>query len=98
MPYTASADTYAQRSVPVNSFARGAAAVVTSDTADLATYAKRLYIGVSGDVAVIPVANYALGSTTPVVFKAVPVGYLDVQVARVMATATTATNIVALSA
>lgn len=68
-----------------------AAAVVASDTVNLATEAYQgLYVGVSGDVKVIT----ADGDT--VTFKAVPVGVLPVQVRRVFSTGTTATNMVAL--
>lgn len=98
MAYNSAQDPYAQRSVSVASQARAAVAVSPSDTVDLAPYAKALYIGTSGDIAVIPVANYAVGNTTPVVFSAVPVGWFPVQVARVMNTNTTASNIVSVSA
>lgn len=71
---------------------RKAVAVVTSDTVDLLVYAKRLYIGVAGDVAVL-----AVGDSVAIVYKSHPVGYFDaVQVRRVNATGTTATNIVAI--
>lgn len=85
--------------------ARRAFAVSPSDTNDLTnvsgdadpTYAKALYIGVTGDVTVITAgdtsANLAGKSVT---FKAHPVGYMPVQVRRVLNTGTTATNIVAL--
>lgn len=68
---------------------RGATAVTTSDSA--ANPATALYIGVTGDVAVLP-----YGNSTSVVFKAVPVGILPVRVSKVLATGTTATNILAL--
>lgn len=68
-----------------------AAAVTTSDSADLTTIpARALYIGVTGDVKV----DMASGAT--VTFKAAPVGLLRVEVRRVYATGTTATNILAL--
>src|SRR6266853_2625123 len=79
--------------------------VVPSDTKDLTnatgdgdpTYAKALYIGVSGDVNVVTAGdNTAVGAGTAVLFKAHPVGYMPVQVRRVMSTGTGATNIVAL--
>lgn len=70
--------------------ASGAIAVTPSDTVNMAT-CRALYIGVAGDVSVIP-AN----STVAVVFTAAPVGILPVQVRRVNAAGTTATNIVAL--
>lgn len=67
-----------------------AAAVVASDTVDLTTVTKALYVGVSGDI----VAIMAGGQT--VTFKSVPVGLLQIRASRIKATGTTATNIVAL--
>lgn len=68
--------------------------VTTSDTNRLAEVDGRLpralYIGVSGDVVV---KDAKLQSGT---FKDVPIGILDVQPYIVMATGTTATNIIAL--
>ena len=69
-----------------------ATALTLSDSADLAVPCRALYIGVTGDVSLIP-AN----GTTAVVFKAVPVGMLHVSAKRVRQTGTTATDIVALS-
>lgn len=68
---------------------RNAAAVVPSNTMDL-PQVSLLYVGVTGDVKV----DTAFGAT--VTFTAHPVGYMPVQVRRVYATGTTATNIVAL--
>jgi hypothetical protein len=85
---------------------RLAYAVTPSDTLDLPdvdntnptpAYAKSLYVGTSGNVAVIPAGDKSNnGRGTPVTFLNVPVGFLPVQVRRVMATSTTAQNIVAL--
>lgn len=66
-----------------------AVAVTPSDTGEHNCTA--LYIGVSGDVAVVTAAGNA------VTFKAAPVGILPVQVSRVKSTGTTATDILALS-
>lgn len=84
--------------------ARRAYPVTTSDTQDLPgssstpTYAKALYIGVTGDVVVVTVGDQTNGGQgTAVTFKVHPVGYMPVQVRRVLSTGTTATNIVALS-
>lgn len=80
-----------------------ASTVTPSDTAAVAigpggTYAKRLYIGVAGDITVIMAGDAGNGGLgTPVLFKAHPVGYMDAQVRAVMATGTTATNIVGLA-
>lgn len=94
--YNLAQDPYAQRSTEISSQARLAAAVTLSDTVDLAPYAKALYVGVAGDVTVLPIN--ATDDTHTVLFKAHPVGYMPVQVRRVLATGTTATNIVALMA
>jgi hypothetical protein len=67
------------------------AAATKSDTADLPFRCRALYIGVTGDVAVLAADN-----VTSVVFKAVPVGVLQVRTNRLMSTGTTATNVVAL--
>ena len=66
-----------------------AAAVTPNDVTVIG--AKALYIGVSGAVAVVLKEGDA-----PVTFTAVPVGFFPVAALRVMATGTTATNIVAL--
>lgn len=69
-----------------------AIAVTKSDVTVLAPTAA-LYIGVSGDVAV----NMTQGNgIVTVVFKAVPVGILPIQVTQVLSTGTTATNVLAL--
>lgn len=66
-------------------------AIVKSDTVDFAEGpARGIYVGVSGDVAVVGLDDVA------VVFKAAPVGILNVVCRRVNSTATTATNMVAL--
>ncbi len=88
-------DTYAQRSTEVSSQARGAFTVSKSDSADLSPLAKALYIGVTGDVTILPIN--ATDTSQTVLFKAHPVGYMPVQARRVMSTGTTATNIVALT-
>lgn len=68
-----------------------AAAVTPDNDTDLATPTRALYIGVSGDVKVDMV-----GTGEGITFKAVPVGVLPVQVTRVYATGTTATDLLAL--
>lgn len=69
--------------------ARGAFAITPHDTN--ANAAQGLYIGVSGDVAAV-----TRDRATSVVFKSVPVGILRVEVLKVLATGTTATNILGL--
>lgn len=67
-------------------------AVTPSDTAELELGPCRaLWVGVSGDVAVI-----AVGDTSAVTLVGVPAGVLPVMAKRVMATNTDATDIVAL--
>lgn len=95
MPYNPAQDPYVVRSGEVSSQARGAVAVIPSDTVDLAPYAKALYIGSAGDLKVIPINNV---DGSPVVFANHPVGYCPVQVRRVLATGTVASGILALSA
>ena len=84
--------------------ARLAAAITKSDTLAVGIgpaglYAKALWIGGTGDVTVITAGdNSNNGLGTPVTFSAVPAGtLLNVQVRAVMATGTTATNIVGLA-
>ncbi|WP_295174434.1 hypothetical protein [uncultured Brevundimonas sp.] len=72
--------------------ARRAAAVTPSDAADLTTYAKALYVGAAGNVRVLTVGGEDGDAVT---FANHPVGWLPVQVRRVLATGTTATQIVA---
>lgn len=73
--------------------ANGVAVTPSDSKADnFAPSCRALYIGVGGDAAVI-----FPGNATPVVFKNLASGtILPAQVLRVNATATTATNIVAL--
>lgn len=70
-------------------------AVTPSDTTDLALgsrgYPRCLYVGVTGNVAVI-----ALGDDSAVTLSNVPVGWFPIAVKKVMSTNTTASSIVAL--
>jgi hypothetical protein len=68
-----------------------AAAVTPSDTDPLPVVASSLYIGVTGDVTLVPA-----GQTDAVLFKAAPVGLLRVAASQVKSAGTTATDIVAL--
>lgn len=73
-------------------FPRQCLAVTPSDT-DTFAFPVTIYVGVAGDVAIIP----AGGPATPVVFKNLPAGSLvPVEVSQVRSTATTATNLVAI--
>lgn len=71
---------------------------VTNATGDAAaSYAKSLYIGTTGNVAIVAANdNSASGAGTAVTFSNVPVGWFPVRVRRVMSTNTTASNIVGL--
>ena len=85
-------DSFADHKVTLNSPAESAAAITPNDTNDLASIPRAIYIGTSGDLAVIPKDGDA-----PVVFKSVAAGsILSVRAKRLMATGTTAGNLVAL--
>lgn len=73
--------------------ARRATAVTPHDADDLNPYAKALYLGQGGDLTVIPVGA---GDDAAVTLAGHPAGYVAVQVRRVLATGTTADDIVAL--
>lgn len=83
-------DPYAGQGGDLLSPASNAAAVTPSDSADLPTSSKRLWVGTGGNVTLVTVG----GAT--VTYTAVPNGtYLQVRAARVKSTGTTASNIVA---
>lgn len=87
------ADPYENISADLSSPAWTAASVTPNDSADLARVATRgLYIGGDGDITVT-----MSGDSANVTFSGLAVGtILPVRVDRVLATGTTATNIVAL--
>lgn len=69
----------------------GAIAVTTSDATNLTKYSRALYVGGAGNLTVV------MRDDTVVLFSSVPAGtILPIRVKRVNATATTATNIVAI--
>lgn len=72
---------------------RRAVLVTPGDGADLPNYAKALYVGAAGNVRVLTVGAEDGQAVT---FANHPVGWLPVQVRRVMATGTTAAQIVAV--
>jgi hypothetical protein len=93
MPKTAVDPHFATTNEPITA-ARHAEAVTPSDTVDLSHVTSAIYVGVTGDLAMI-LANDP--DVAPVTFKAVPAGtLLQLQCRRVMATGTTASSIVAL--
>lgn len=86
MPAT---DDFVGSSAPLGDCYANAAAVTTSDSVDLGHVTRAIYVGVAGDVT-------AVVNGTAVLFKAMPVGTHRIRASRINATATTATNIVAL--
>jgi len=85
------ADLYRDRVLQETAPARKAVAVTKSDTVPLASVPRTIYVGVAGDITAI-----LADDTSAVLFKAVPVGPFPVMVKQIMATGTTATDIVAL--
>lgn len=84
-------DSYSDHATTLVAPARNAAAVVPSDTNDLAQVARGLFIGQAGDVAVV----MADGAT--VIFPNVQAGsLLPLRVTRVRSSGTTATGLVAV--
>jgi hypothetical protein len=72
--------------------ASNAVAVSPSDSVNLATPSRSLYVGGAGNVTVVTVGGQTI------TFTAVPAGsILPIQATRVNQTATTATNIISLS-
>ena len=68
-------------------------AITPSDTLDLPRATKAIYVGMSGDVALLPVRG-----DTAVVFKKVNAGtILDVRVRAIRVTGTTAADLVGLA-
>lgn len=84
-------DMYQCRAASADTPARRLADVDPHDDNDLIIYAKALYLGQGGDLRIIPA-----GGAEPVTLKNHAHGYVAVQVRRVLATGTTATQIVAL--
>ena len=83
-------DEFEAYAVGLNSPYESGVAVTPDDNADLDFITRSLWVGVSGDVAV----QWRDGSS--VVLKSAPVGLLNVRVARILATGTTASELVAL--
>ncbi len=83
------ADVYAGIGDDLLSPASHAAAVTPSDTVALPTASKRLWIGGAGTVRVLTVGGSTVSYTAPAG------AYLQVRIAQVFATGTTATLIVA---
>ena len=93
MPAIPSRDAYRTLAPAPGAPARRAEAVTPSDTTDLTTYAKALYVGGGGDIRLLPIGAE---DSEAVTLKSHAVGYVAVQARRILATGTTATQIVAL--
>lgn len=91
MPYDISRDVQrtgaeSARGGPANK----SAAVTPSDSVDLADYGC-VYLGGAGTIVIIPVDN---ADGAPITYVAHPIGYMQIRARRVLATGTTATNLV----
>ncbi|MHA1128196.1 MAG: spike base protein, RCAP_Rcc01079 family [Alphaproteobacteria bacterium] len=84
-------DMYKNMMGGLESPAREAVAVTPDDASDLGNTTRSIYVGTSGDIAVRMV-----GETAVVIFKAVPAGVLPIRADRILATGTTAADLVAL--
>jgi hypothetical protein len=82
-------DTFSGYSNGLGSPAAQAATVTPNDAADLPTASRALYVGTAGNLVIVTVG----GSTVTLVGAS---GWMPVRVARVLATGTTAGDIVAL--
>lgn len=89
----ASIDKYGSQSDTITSAALAPYAVTPNDSTDLATIPKGIWVGTGGDVRL-----RGVNSVADVTFKAVPSGFIiPVRASRILATGTTATDIVALA-
>lgn len=83
-------DPYRDRVLDPTAPARKAFAITPSDTIDVEAVPRSIFVGVDGDVAVLMADD-----TTSLVFKNVS-GLLPIMVKRVLATGTTATDIIGI--
>lgn len=83
-------DIFEDRSSGLESPGYDAVSVTPSDSSNLPVTSRALYIGTSGDLRVI------VGSGSTVTFVNVPEGILPMRVSRVLASGTTAADIVAV--
>lgn len=67
----------------------GGEAVTTSDSVELTKVSRRIYIGVAGHLKVVTKDG------TTLTFSNAPVGWHEIRAKQILATGTTATNIVA---
>lgn len=86
----------AHTSVNATVSAHNASAVTPNDSTVIPT-TRALYVGVSGNITVRMADNFAQGTGGDnILFVAVPVGILPIQVDKVYSTGTAATSIIAL--
>lgn len=83
-------DDFRNHAATLDAPAFDAAAVTPDDSNDLAKTSRALYVGTTGNIKVTIKGGETL------VFSNVPVGILPISAARVWATSTTASNIIAL--
>lgn len=83
-------DIFEDRSSGLESPGYQAVAVTPNDGTDLTTTSRALYVGTSGDL------QLTLAGGNTVLLRNVPTGMLPLRVARVLASGTTATDIVAV--
>lgn len=79
----------------VDASASHAFAITPSDTVDLPTPTRWIWVGTTGNIAVVLVGDADPGGA--VTFNSVPVGRFMVCAKRVMATGTTASNLVGVT-
>ncbi len=84
-------DTFKHTNLSLSAPAQSAIAVGPSDAADLPYTTRALYVGTGGNLTV-----RMAGQTTTVVFRNLPVCLLPIRVDRVMASGTTANDIIAM--
>lgn len=83
-------DIFEDRSSGLESPGYRSVEITPSDSTDLSTHARALYVGTPGDIRVI-----TSGGDT-VTFRNVPAGILPIRIRRVYAVGTTATDLVAV--
>lgn len=91
MAYETSKDRYSTPGFP--GLGSRAEVISPNDDNDLDNYFDYIYVGVSGNIACVPIRN---SSNDPVVFENVPVGFFPVRVRKVLATNTTADSLIGI--
>jgi len=88
MPAT---DNFANAATGLTSPARNAMAITPNDGTDLASVTRGIYVGVSGDIALVTAGGQTVTFKTAAQGSTIPI-----QAARVLSTGTTATNLIGL--